>query len=181
MNHQDHLALLRDGIPTKGGVWADFGSGRGAFTSALAELLGSDGQIYSIDKDRRALIAQARLLGGQLSSKELPKIHYIRKDYSNPIDLPLLDGLVMANTLHFQRQKEPILAQIINYLKPGGRLILVEYNVDHGNVWVPYPISYPTWESLATKMGFIETRLLEHRPSHFLNEIYSVLNIKPWS
>jgi hypothetical protein len=87
----------------------------------------------------------------------------------------------MANTLHFQRQKEPILAQIINYLKPGGRLILVEYNVDHGNVWVPYPISYPTWESLATKMGFIETRLLEHRPSHFLNEIYSVLNIKPWS
>jgi SAM-dependent methyltransferase len=179
MDHQDHLALLRNGIPTRGGVWADFGSGRGAFTSALAESVGSSGQIYSIDKDRRALQAQSRLLSGHISAQALPKIHYIRQDYLNRIDLPDLDGIVMANALHFQRHKEPVLAMILQYLKPGGRFILVEYNVDHGNVWVPHPISYPTWETLAMNLGFVGTCLLERRPSHFLNEIYSALSIKP--
>jgi SAM-dependent methyltransferase len=179
MDHQDHMALLRGGIPTRGGVWADFGSGRGAFTSALAELIGPEGEIYSIDKDRRALKAQSRLIPGQISAQALPMIHYIGEDYINRIDLPILDGIVMANALHFQRHKEPVLALIINYLRPGGRLILIEYNVDHGNMWVPYPLSYPTWESLATKLGFVDTCLLERRPSHFLREIYSALSIKP--
>src|SRR5690554_4106120 len=40
MNHQDHVNLLRPGVPATGGVWADFGAGTGAFTLALAELLG---------------------------------------------------------------------------------------------------------------------------------------------
>ena len=40
MNHTDHVNLLREGISEPGGVWAEFGSGSGAFTMALAELLG---------------------------------------------------------------------------------------------------------------------------------------------
>ena len=179
MDHQDHVALIRDGIPSSGGLWADFGSGRGAFTAALAELIGSDGKIYSIDKDRRSLEAQSRILPAKIGAQSLPTIHYIHKDYMNRIDLPALDGIVMANALHFQRLKEPVLAQILSYLKHGGRFILVEYNVDHGNVWVPYPLSYKTWETLAANMGFIETRLLGRRPSHFLQEIYSALSIRP--
>ena len=39
MDHADHLYLLKEGIPTPGGVWGEFGSGRGAFTQALAELI----------------------------------------------------------------------------------------------------------------------------------------------
>jgi len=38
MDHKDHVNLLRNGITNAGGVWADFGSGQGAFTLALAEL-----------------------------------------------------------------------------------------------------------------------------------------------
>ena len=40
MNHDDHVALLRGGIDQPGGVWADVGSGTGAFTLALADLIG---------------------------------------------------------------------------------------------------------------------------------------------
>lgn len=39
MNHADHVKLLRDGIHAPGGIWAYFGSGHGAFTLALADLL----------------------------------------------------------------------------------------------------------------------------------------------
>ena len=56
---------------------------------------------------------------------------------------------------------------------PSGRFLLVEYNTNHGNVWVPYPLSYPTWESMAKRCGFAATRLLATHPSRFLNEIYS--------
>ena len=51
MEHSDHVNLLRRGIPQTGGVWADFGSGTGAFTLALAELIQPIGMIISIDRD----------------------------------------------------------------------------------------------------------------------------------
>ena len=60
MEHKDHVYLLRNGISSPGGTWADLGSGTGAFTLALADLLGPSGHIYSIDKDSRALKSQDR-------------------------------------------------------------------------------------------------------------------------
>jgi len=44
MDHRDHVNLLRGGVQTPSGLWADFGSGAGAFTLALAELLRSGGR-----------------------------------------------------------------------------------------------------------------------------------------
>ncbi len=44
MNHRDHINLIRNGIAGQGNVWAELGSGDGAFTLALAELLGPGGR-----------------------------------------------------------------------------------------------------------------------------------------
>jgi ubiquinone/menaquinone biosynthesis C-methylase UbiE len=175
MDHNDHVFLLREGIPGPGGVWADLGSGTGAFTLALADTLGPQGEIYSIDKDRGSLSTQSRLF-----RERFPKYNILWKtaDFTHPLDLPPLDGIVIANALHFQRAKEPVLQNIRNLLRLGGRLILVEYNVDHGNFWVPYPLSYTTWEILSQRAGFKETRLLATVPSHFLKEFYSALSFK---
>jgi len=85
----------------------------------------------------------------------------------------------MANSLHFLRQKDSFLRLAWSYLRPGGRLILVEYNVDRGNPWVPYPLSYSTWDSAAQQIGFVNTALLASRPSRFLHEIYSAISFKP--
>jgi SAM-dependent methyltransferase len=85
----------------------------------------------------------------------------------------------MANSLHFVRDKKPVLDLVRGHLKPGGRLVLVEYNADRGNPWVPHPLSYPTWERLAADSGFAETRLLERVPSRFLGEIFSALSLRP--
>jgi hypothetical protein len=38
----------------------------------------------------------------------------------------------MANALHFFRDKEHVLRHLRGYLKPNGKFILVEYNVDAG-------------------------------------------------
>jgi len=175
MNHTDHVNLLRDGVRVPGGIWADFGSGSGAFTLALAELLGPDGEIYSVDKNRRTLQSQERAMHSQFPQVT---VHYLPADFIQPLDLPTLDGIVLANALHFQRYRaqRQVIELLKSYLRPDGHFILVEYNVDRGNLWVPHPLSYQSWEKLAAECGFAHTQLLATRPSRFLQAIYAAAN-----
>jgi SAM-dependent methyltransferase len=178
MDHADHVHLLQGGVPGPGGVWADFGSGSGAFTLALADLLGPSATIYSIDKDQRALRRQESRMNARFPQIT---IHYVAADYTRALELPALDGAVMANALHFQRAKDHVLRLIRGYLRPGGSFVIVEYNVERGNRWVPYPLSSNTWERLARRNGFTEPRVLSKRPSRFLGEIYSAAAVRPHS
>jgi hypothetical protein len=65
------------------------------------------------------------------------------------------------------------------YLRPGGRLVLVEYDADQGNPWVPFPLSYDSWAKLAADSGFRDTRRLASVPSRFLGSIYSAVSLAP--
>ncbi len=159
-----------------GGVWADLGSGTGAFTLALADLLGAGGRIISVDRDAAALREQERAMRARFPNVA---VEYRQADFTRPLELAGLDGIVMANSLHFQRDKAPVLALVRGYLRPGGRLVLVEYNSDRGNPWVPYPLAYETWAALAARSGFAETRKLAAVPSRFLGEIYSAVSVRP--
>ncbi len=167
-------------MPSKGGVWADFGSGAGAFTLALADLIGAGGKIYAIDRDAAAL----RVLERDMRER-FPGVatEVYRADFIRPLatTLPPLDGIVMANALHFVPgpRQESVLRLLRGYLRPGGGFILVEYNTDRGNPWVPYPLSYPVYEKLAGQSGFTSTRKLAGIPSRFLGEIYSALSLNP--
>jgi SAM-dependent methyltransferase len=176
VEHEDHVRLLQDGVPA-GGVWADLGSGGGAFTLALADLLGPGGAIYSVDRDGGALRRQEAAMGARFPDVV---VRYIEADYTKTLSLPALDGVVMANALHFQRdrRKGDVLRFVYDRLKPGGRLLIVEYNTDRGNPWVPHPFSYDTWERIAAEHGFTGTRLLATRPSRNLREIYSAITFK---
>ena len=85
----------------------------------------------------------------------------------------------MANSLHFIEDKAAVLALVRGYLKRGGRVLLVEYDSDRGNHWVPHPMSFETWRDVATDAGFLDTRKLATVPSRFLHSIYSALSLAP--
>ena len=172
MDHADHVRLLR-GAVTPGGKWADLGAGTGAFTLALAELVGPEGEVIAVDRDRGALRELERALrpGGAT-------VRTLSADFTRPLDLASLDGVVMANSLHFVRDKAPVLALVHDMLKPSGRLLLVEYDADRGNTWVPHPMSFETWRALADANGFAETRKLASVPSRFLGRIYSAESVR---
>lgn len=170
MNHADHVALLRPGLPGVGGVWADLGSGDGAFTLALAELVGPGATIYSIDRDQAALDRQRTRMRAMFPTA---LVHYRRADLALPLVLPPLDGVVLSNVLHFFREPVSLLRRVHDLLRPGGCLLLVEYNVDEGNRWVPYPLSFATFSHAAQAAGLANIGLLAARPSRFLGEIYS--------
>lgn len=178
MNHTDHVNLIRSGVAGStdaNGIWADFGAGAGAFTLALADLFGGNGQIYSVDRDSGAIEQQRKAMRAQFPNQA---VTYFTADFTRKLDLPPLDGVLMANSLHFIRDKAPVLALIRGYLKPGGKLLIVEYNTDSGNTWVPYPFSYETWTGMAAKNGFVGTRKLSERSSRFLDGMYSALSVK---
>jgi SAM-dependent methyltransferase len=173
MDHGDHVALLRGGVPAPGGVWADLGAGAGAFTLALAELLGPGGEIHAVDRDGRALRQLAEAMRSRFPATVL---HTFTADFTRPLDLPPLDGVVLANALHFVREREATVRLVRDLLRPGGRLLLVEYDTDRGNRWVPYPLAYEGWAALARRAGFAETRRLASRPSRFLGAIYAAVS-----
>ena len=180
MDHKDHVNLLRPADLAQGGTWADFGSGNGAFTLALRELIGLDAMIYAVDKDRAALRVlenshEARFGTNHPPSQLRTNLILLHQDFSRLHDLPALDGVVMANSLHFFKDKEKVLRHVQGLLKPDGALLLVEYNVDSGNMWVPHPLTFETFRSLAPRAGFSEPRLLAKVPSRFLKEFYSAV------
>jgi SAM-dependent methyltransferase len=167
VNHADLVALLKPGIDEKGGRWADLGAGEGAFTLALAEVLGRGAHITAVDKDGRALAA----IGHGIETRVA--------DFTKPMDLHDLDGIVMANTLHFVRNKAPVLESVRDMLRPGGRLIVVEYSTDRGNPWVPYPFTYATWVRMAEAAGLQGTEQLHSVPSRYFGSMYSALSRRP--
>jgi ubiquinone/menaquinone biosynthesis C-methylase UbiE len=173
MDHNDHVNLLRPANLSQGGLWADLGAGRGAFTLALRELIGPDATIYVVDKDRGALDQLDSAHRARFdTSRNLIRLH---QDFSRLSDIPVLDGVVMANSLHYFKDKEKMLRHVHRLLKPNGALLLIEYNVDSGNMWVPYPLSFETFHSLAPRAGFTQPRLLAKIPSRFLKEFYSAV------
>jgi ubiquinone/menaquinone biosynthesis C-methylase UbiE len=173
MDHGDHVNLIRDGVA--GTTWADLGSGSGAFTLALAELLGPGGTIYSMDRDAGALHKQVEPLRDGFPGVI---VRHLAADFTRPLDLPQVDGIVMANALHFVRDKASLVPQITAYLRDGGRFVLVEYDTDRGNRWVPFPVSYETWTTMAAAAGLRDTRRIGSVRSRFLGSIYSAVSVR---
>ena len=171
MDHADHVGLLRPALEP-GGIWADIGAGDGAFTLALADLLGPGGRIVAVDRDARALRDNERAVRVRFPAIELTTM---TADLTGPLDLRVLDGLVAANSLHYvaRDRQVAVIRDLATHVRPGGRFVVVEYDADGGNPWVPHPFSYPSWERLAEAAGLVETRRIGRVPSRFLGAIYS--------
>lgn len=167
MREADLTGLLERGVERGPYRWADLGAGEGNFTRALATLLGAGAHITAVDKDAAAL----RALPAGIETRVA--------DFTRPLDLHELDGIVMANSLHFVRNKPPVLAAVRGMLKPGGRLIVVEYSTDRGNPWVPHPFSFETWKRLAAEAGFVGTEQIGSVPSRYFGSMYSALTRRP--
>ena len=93
-------------------------------------------------------------------------------DFTQGLPAGPFDGVLAANSLHFVAHRDGVLAAIRAALGPGGRFVLVEYDADHGNPWVPHPISFARWVRLAPLAGFTEPHMIHRVPSRFLNAIY---------
>ena len=172
MNHADHVALIRAGVVGAGPRWLEIGAGSGAFTLALADLLGPAGSILASDRDPRALAAAGAAVRHRFPETQIETRAF---DYTDAIPYGPFDGVLAANTLHFVKDRDTTLRAIRFSLAPGGRLVVVEYDTDHGNPFVPHPFSFKTWRREATRAGYEEPRRIGRVPSRFLGAIYGAV------
>jgi ubiquinone/menaquinone biosynthesis C-methylase UbiE len=177
MDHTDHVALIRGGVVGAGLRWLELGAGDGAFTLALADVLGPGAAITAVDRDAAALERLAARL-----ARGFPDVavETLAADFGASLPPGPFDGVLAANSLHFVADLRPVLDAIYAHLKPGARLVVVEYDADVGNPYVPHPFSFQTWSRLAPAGGFTPPRLLHRVPSRFLGAIYgSVVERRP--
>lgn len=173
MNHADHVRLIAPGVPENaGGLWADFGAGTGAFTLALRDVAGPDVEIIAIDRDAGDLRELQRDMERNFPGTLLETR---AADFTRPLQLPPLDGILAANSLHYVRDQVSLLRRWCSYLAPAGRLIVVEYDTDHGNHWVPHAISFETFAQIAQEAGFTAPQRIGIQPSRFLGSFFAGL------
>jgi trans-aconitate methyltransferase len=175
VNHADHVTLIQPGIErNRSGAWADFGAGSGALTLALRDIAGPDAEIIAIDRD---LIGLQTLRASMERHFPGTRLHLLQADIAARLRLPPLDGIIAANAIHYTptRHHVALLQRWKEYLQPEGRLIVVEYDTDSGNRWVPYPMSSTAFQESAQAAGFTAPLLLGMRPSRWLAPIYAAL------
>jgi len=176
MRLDDRVGLIRPGVDRRDGTWADFGAGSGAFTFALAALLGPGAVIHALDRDAgalRALEQEAAGQRGEPGAGAAPRIVCIPADFTQDVFLPPLDGALVANALHFHADACGILRRIARRLKPTGVIILVEYDITRPNPWVPHPLPWARFPETAACAGLSDARLLGTRPSAYHRSMYA--------
>ena len=176
MNESDAIDLLRPAVAaTPDARWADLGAGTGTFTRALAAILGPDAHLYAVDADARAL----RSIGAWAErTPDAPAVRILPGDFTRRLPLPVLDGVVTANALHFVRDQPAAVALAASYLRPGGRLVVIEYQDRPASRWVPHPVSSARFAELAADAGLSPPRVVAKRPSALGGEMYAAVAIR---
>ena len=178
MNRSEAVELIAGAIPGPGGTWADLGAGDGTFTRALAELLGPEGRVYAVDHDVAAVAAVERW-----AAKTPAHVIAVTADFTRPFDLPglvePLDGMLLANVLHFVHEADIVLARLAERLRPGGRVVIIEYDRRATSRWVPYPIPSARLPELAVSAGLSPPILVATRPSAYGGDLYVATADRP--
>jgi predicted methyltransferase len=117
-----------------GQVACDVGAGPGYFTLRLAAAVGPTGRVYAVD-------VEAALLGALIRRLEQAGVRNVTPVLSLPAD-PLLpagacDLVLMVNTYHHFPDGPAYLARLTGALRPGGRLVNVDFQKRETGVGPP--------------------------------------------
>ena len=172
MDLRDAEALLAAALSAGPGVWIDFGAGTGTFTRALANRLGAGSRVYAVDRDRRAVAS----LAGKRWMRGVDVVPVL-SDFTQPSPLPgvtasSIDGMLFANSLHFVAQPEVVLARLMPLVRPGGSVVIIEYDGRRANRWVPHPLPSNSLADVLAKAGLQPPAIVGQRPSAYGGSLY---------
>ena len=172
MNPREARDFLAKAVSPRPGIWADLGAGKGTFTKALADILGPGSTIYAVDHDPSAITALERA-----ARVDGVRIVPILGDFARALEVPgvapgTLDGILLANALHFVPEPARVLQSLVRWLRPGGKVVLIEYDRRRANRWVPYPIEKARLAEIAEQAGLSAPVIDGSVPSRYWGEIY---------
>ena len=168
MTLQEAIDLIQPGVKPTHGTWADIGAGTGMFTLALMEIL-TEGKIIALDKSPHALY--------KIKPSSHISLEIVDSDFHQALNLEPLDGIVMANALHYAKDHLAVLKNVLAPLTPGGTFILIEYDTEKPNEpWVPNPVSFNKFKKLCDKTGLKQPVEIGRKKSIYSDgEIYAAV------
>jgi ubiquinone/menaquinone biosynthesis C-methylase UbiE len=104
---------------------ADIGAGTGLFARRFADIVGPEGKVYAVDISRPFLDHIARE-ARQRGHAHIQTIQGTQDSTNLPAGS--VDAAFLSDTYHHLEQHERILASIHRALRPGGRLVVVEFD-----------------------------------------------------
>jgi precorrin-6B methylase 2 len=145
-------------------VIADIGAGSGYFTFRLSERVGAKGKVYAVDIQPEMLA----LIRKRMQERKVANIELIQGTETDPkLPAGTVDLILMVDVYHeFSHPWEMTMA-MVKALKPGGRIVLVEYRLEDAKV----PIK------LVHKMT--EKQVLKEMAVHPLRHVETI-NVLPW-
>lgn len=161
MQVAEAIELIKD-IPLERNtpaLWADLGCGTGIFTHAMAELLPRQSTIFAIDKSRQSIKQPAN---------SGVTIAFIQANFEKEqLPVPALDGIMMANALHYVSDQASFIQQLHQYFAQEARFIIIEYDIRRATPWVPYPLDFQKLQRLFSDAGFDTITKLGERKSRY--------------
>jgi ubiquinone/menaquinone biosynthesis C-methylase UbiE len=119
----------------KGAAVADVGAGTGLFTMLFAEAVGPTGKVYAIEISPKFI----EHLGRRATKSGATQVQVVRGSATS-IELPAasVDLVFLCDTYHHFEQPKPTLASIRKALRPGGELLLVDFEREPGKTaaWI---------------------------------------------
>ena len=129
---EEKPGLLVESLRLKPGeVVADVGAGSGYFSSRLARAVGLKGRVYAVDVQQEMLKLLVRSMANRQISNVVPVLGTLTNARlpSHSVDLALL-----VDVYHEFSHPHEMVDSLCQALKPGGRLVLVEYRGEDANV-----------------------------------------------
>jgi len=108
----------------KGSSVADIGAGSGYITEKLAARVGPTGRVFANDVQPQML----QILAQRLARKKITNVTLVQGDIDDPkLTEGSVDLEIMVDVYHEFSRPQAMLRRLRDALKPGGRMVLLEY------------------------------------------------------
>ena len=144
----------------EGCVACDVGAGPGVFALRMARAVGPAGRVHAIDVDPR----MTALLAERLRAEGVGNVTVHLAEDGRGLPPEPVDAVLLVNVLHHFPEPAPYLAALAGRLRPGGRLVNVDFHAGESPVGPPpeHRVSREAFLALVSEAGL---RVLEERTS----------------
>jgi ubiquinone/menaquinone biosynthesis C-methylase UbiE len=167
-----------EAVGLKEGDWvADIGAGTGLYTVLFAEEVGASGRVLAEDIEPLFLDLINRR-AADLSVDNITAVLGREDDVTLPKSS--VDVVFIADTYHYFEDREAVMRSIYEALKPGGSLILVEFDITPGEQRPDYKSHVRFGKAgVISEVEFIGFKLADAPVVEGLDENYFVRFVKP--
>ena len=111
-----------------GQIVADIGAGTGVFTIPLAQATKPGGAVYAEDIDQALL----DVISEKATEQGMMNVHAVLGEFGDP-NLPVdIDLALINDVLHHIKDRAAYLKTLAAYLKPGGKIAIIEFIPEQG-------------------------------------------------